>query len=133
VLIPRLALTSIHDSSTIHFPKTSLLVYNTATAGGLTPGFYYWNVNTWTSFGSFNYVLQQNLNTNGHYLSGDGANDGVLLDSNGLVLSKGAFGNGKNLPAQDSGAEMIWYPKKAAFRAGYSTGGWQDNYTGVSS
>jgi len=133
VLIPRLALTGLHDSATIHFPKTSLLVYNTATAGGLTPGFYYWNVNTWTTFGSFNYVLQQNLNTNGHYLSGDGANNGILLDTNGIVVVKGAFGNGKDLTPQDSGATMLWYPKKAAFRAGYNTGPYEDAYLGVNS
>src|SRR5882757_2376787 len=130
VLIPRLALTGIHDSATIHFPKTSLLVYNTATAGTLTPGFYYWNVNTWAPFGGFNYVLQQNLNTNGHYLSGDGGNNGLFLDSNGIVIGRGSFGSGKPLPTQDSGASLIWYPQKAAFRAGYNTGGWQDAYIG---
>ena len=130
VLIPRLALTGIHDSATIHFPKTSLLVYNTATAGILTPGFYYWNVNAWAPFGGFNYVLQQNLNTNGKYISGDGSNNGLLLDSNGIVLGKGALGSGNDLPTQDSGALLIWYPKKAAFRAGYNTGAWQDAYIG---
>src|SRR5882757_1072870 len=118
VLIPRLALTGIHDSATIRFPKTSLLVYNTATAGGLTPGFYYWNVNTWASFGAFNYVLQQNVNTNHKYLSGDGSNNGLLLDSNGIVLSKGVFESGSDLKDTGTGAKLIWYPKKAAFMAG---------------
>src|SRR5882757_64476 len=130
VLIPRLALTGIHDSATIHFPKTSLLVYNTATAGGLNPGFYYWNVNTWTSFGDFNYVLQQNLNTNGKYISGDGGNNGLFLDSNGIIIGKGTAGSGKNLPALDTGANLIWYPKKAAFMAGYNSGVAGDAYIG---
>jgi hypothetical protein len=127
VLIPRLSLTGIHDSATIHFPKTSLLVYNTATAGGLTPGFYYWNVDTWTSFGGFNYVLQQNLNTNGKYISGDGGNNGLFLDSNGIILSTGAQGFGKTLQNTVYGPKLIWYPRKAALRAGYSNSNqWDD-------
>ena len=127
VLIPRLALTGIHDSATIRFPKTSLLVYNTATAGGLTPGFYYWNVNTWASFGAFNDVLQQNLNTNGKYLSGDGGSNGLFLDSNGIVLGKGVFESGKDFKDTGTGAKLIWYPKKAAFMAGYVEGNeWND-------
>jgi hypothetical protein len=41
VLIPRIALTGPTDATTIPNPATSLLVYNTNTAGGLTPGYYY--------------------------------------------------------------------------------------------
>jgi len=41
LLIPRIALTSPTDAVTIPNPATSLLVYNTNTAGGLTPGYYY--------------------------------------------------------------------------------------------
>lgn len=52
VLIPRVALTSITDATTVVNPAggaltTSTLVYNTATAGispnNIIPGFYYWN------------------------------------------------------------------------------------------
>jgi hypothetical protein len=47
LLIPRVALTSATDATTISFPATSLLVYNTGT-GGLTPaGYYYWDGNKW--------------------------------------------------------------------------------------
>ena len=46
VLIPRVALSSTADISTIVSPATSLLVYNTATVGippnNVSPGFYYW-------------------------------------------------------------------------------------------
>jgi hypothetical protein len=41
LLIPRVALTGPTDATTIPNPATSLLVYNTNTAGGLTPGYYY--------------------------------------------------------------------------------------------
>jgi hypothetical protein len=47
VLIPRIALTSNTDVTTIPSPALSLLVYNTGT-GGLTPaGYYYWNGSRW--------------------------------------------------------------------------------------
>lgn len=49
VLIPRLALTSVTDATTITGGNiASLLVYNTATAAGISPGFYYWNGTAWT-------------------------------------------------------------------------------------
>lgn len=51
VLIPRVALSSANSSSPVTGPATSLLVYNTATAGifpnNVTPGFYYWNGSQW--------------------------------------------------------------------------------------
>ena len=64
VLIPRIALTSLTSASPITSPTTSLLIYNTATAGtspaNVTPGFYYWNGTAWvrlddntTNTGSF--------------------------------------------------------------------------------
>ena len=52
LLIPRVALTSVNDVTTIPSPATSLLVYNNGT-GGLTPtGFYYWNGSQWQMIGS---------------------------------------------------------------------------------
>lgn len=52
VLIPRVALTAINSSSPISSPASSLLVYNTASAGtfpnNVTPGFYYWDGNGWS-------------------------------------------------------------------------------------
>ena len=41
MLIPQVALTGVNDASTITTPATSLLIYNTATATGVTPGYYY--------------------------------------------------------------------------------------------
>ncbi len=48
ILIPRVALTGPDDRATISSGNvTSLLVYNTATATGIVPGFYYWNGAKW--------------------------------------------------------------------------------------
>lgn len=51
VLMPRVALTGATDATTIATPATSLIVYNTATAGtapnNVTPGFYYWDSAKW--------------------------------------------------------------------------------------
>jgi hypothetical protein len=51
LLIPNVALTGTNDVTTVSGPATSLLVYNTATAGSgataVTPGFYYWDGSQW--------------------------------------------------------------------------------------
>jgi hypothetical protein len=43
LLIPRIALTSTTTASPVTSPETSLLIYNTATTGDVSPGYYYWN------------------------------------------------------------------------------------------
>jgi hypothetical protein len=52
LLIPRLALTATNVAAPVTAPATSLLIYNTATAGAapfnVVPGFYYWNSAAWT-------------------------------------------------------------------------------------
>jgi len=47
LLMPRVALTGTTDVTTIASPATSLLVYNTATASDVTPGFYYYDGSAW--------------------------------------------------------------------------------------
>jgi hypothetical protein len=51
MLIPRMALTATNVAAPVAAPATSLLVYNTATAGvapnDVTPGFYYWDGTQW--------------------------------------------------------------------------------------
>ena len=57
VLIPQIALTGTLDVTTIASPATSLLIYNTATAGtspnNVTPGYYYWSGTAWTRLSVF--------------------------------------------------------------------------------
>ena len=52
LLIPRVALASTADVTTIPSPTTSLMVYNTANAGvapnNVTPGYYYYTGTAWT-------------------------------------------------------------------------------------
>lgn len=47
VLVPRVTLSSTLVAAPVTTPATSLLVYNTATAGDVTPGFYYWDSSKW--------------------------------------------------------------------------------------
>jgi len=47
MLIPRVPLLNSSDVSTIASPATSLLVYNTALSGDVTPGFYFYNGLAW--------------------------------------------------------------------------------------
>ncbi len=52
LLIPRVALTATNAAGPVTSPATSLLVYNTATAGtapnNVTPGYYFWTGTAWT-------------------------------------------------------------------------------------
>jgi hypothetical protein len=47
LLIPRVAITSYTDVTTIPSPTTSLLIYNTGTGGFSPAGFYYWDGTQW--------------------------------------------------------------------------------------
>ncbi len=74
VLIPRVALTGTTDATTIPLPAISLLVYNTASASDVTPGYYYWNGSKWVRFVSGNGDIT--CNTTNFILKSDG-NNGV--------------------------------------------------------
>ena len=47
LLIPRIALTLTTTAAPVTTPEASLLIYNTSTAGDVTPGYYYWNSTKW--------------------------------------------------------------------------------------
>jgi hypothetical protein len=70
LLVPRIALTATNVASPVTTPATSLLIYNTATAGtspnNVAPGFYYWNGSAWTSLmaGNSAWNLSGNSGTN---------------------------------------------------------------------
>lgn len=66
------------------------------------------------------------------YLRLDGTTtmDGKLTStSDSGAVFKGTYGSG-TIPATGSGVRMMWYPKKAAFRAGRTTTGWDDTNIG---
>ncbi len=54
ILIPRIALQAVNISAPVAGPATSLLLYNTASAGtgtnAITPGYYYWDGTQWVRF-----------------------------------------------------------------------------------
>ncbi|MFC1752500.1 hypothetical protein ACFL96_03800, partial [Thermoproteota archaeon] len=56
------------------------------------------------------------------------------LNSDGGILAKGTFNSGQTLSTTGAGTRMIWYPKKASFRAGQVEGGgtnhWNDSNIG---
>lgn len=52
LLIPRVALTQTTSASPVSSPTASLMVYNTASTGDVTPGYYYWSGSAWVRFGS---------------------------------------------------------------------------------
>ena len=54
LLIPRVELTSTIVAAPVTAPANSLLIYNTGSAGDVTPGFYYWEVNKWVRVMSSN-------------------------------------------------------------------------------
>src|SRR6185436_6653699 len=61
MLIPRVALTATNVADPVISPLTSLLIYNTATAGSgvtaVSPGFYFWNGSGWEKISSSSSVL----------------------------------------------------------------------------
>ncbi len=84
VLIPRIVLTATNIAAPVVAPFTSLLVYNTATAGvspnDVTPGYYYWNGTKWVNIGGDAWKLTGNAGTTA------GTNFIGTIDAQDLVL-----------------------------------------------
>ena len=56
----------------------------------------------------------------------------LSLDSDGGILAKGSYGSGATLSTAGAGTRLIWYPRKAAFRAGKVSGNvWDDANVGA--
>jgi len=51
----------------------------------------------------------------------------LSLDTDGGFMAKGTYGSGETLSTSGEGTRLIWYPRKAAFRAGRVTGSEWDN------
>lgn len=83
LLIPNVALTAKNSVGPITSPATSLLVYNTATAGvspnNVVPGYYYWNGSAWIAF------------------TGTGGNDWSINGNSGTVSTTNFVGNTDNI------------------------------------
>jgi hypothetical protein len=44
----------------------------------------------------------------------------LTLDNDGGIIAKGTHGSGATLATSGEGTKLIWYPRKSAFRAGYT-------------
>lgn len=82
LLVPRVALTALNVAAPVTSPLTSLLIYNTATAGAtpnnVIPGFYYWDGAKWVAF------------------AGNGGKDWSLTGNNGTAPSSVGYGTAVN-------------------------------------
>jgi hypothetical protein len=112
LLAPRVSLTSTSSTSPISTtPADGLLVYNLATTGDVTPGFYYYSTATtsWIRLGTGSSGSGWNLTGNGSTTAGTnflGTTDAIdlVFKTNGTerarILSAGNFGIGTASPAQ---------------------------------
>lgn len=104
MLLPRVALTSLEDTTTIANPANALTVFNTATAGtapnNVVPGYYYWNTNDskWVRLLDKNDEADLRLVGNANHITQDAGFGGNGTDA----------GTGENniLIGENSGAEI---------------------------
>ena len=92
LLIPRVALTSATDQTTIPSPANSLLVYNLGT-GGLSPaGYYYWDGSQWVRFATGSGL---NCSSTNYLIKSDGSS-GIctdIIENNNRNIGIGATPN----------------------------------------
>jgi hypothetical protein len=83
LIIPNVALTATNAQNPVNTPATSLLVYNTATAGAspnnVIPGYYYWDGAKWVALG------------------GQGSNNWALLGNAGTSVATNFLGTTDNV------------------------------------
>lgn len=91
---------------------------------------------TWTQNGNNIYPTDTLTQPNLHVGIGTKTPEFKLsLQNDGGIIAEGTFGSGNVLPNLGPSSRMIWYPRKASFRAGYVSGAqWSDaNIGGYSS
>ena len=94
LLLPRIALNNT-TTATVTTPTVSELVYNTATAGDVTPGFYYWDGTKWvrlsisSSTSSNDWALLGNAGTTA------GTNFIGTTDNQDLIFKRNNIQSGK--------------------------------------
>ena len=105
LLIPRVALTGTGDNTTISSAATSLLIYNTATAGSsptnVVPGYYWWNGSSWIPLGTNNTAASLAWSTTGNTGTTAGTNfigttdavDWIVKTTNTQALRVSSSGN----------------------------------------
>lgn len=110
LLIPRVALTATNVAAPVAAPATSLLVYNTNTAGAaataVTPGFYFWNGTQWTPLKGGDNTLDMAYDEGGpgagRIITADAGRveingtGGLLVNANTATISEAALINNTN-------------------------------------
>jgi hypothetical protein len=96
ILVPRVGLTGTDDVSTIAGASTSLLIYNTATVGDVSPGYYYWDGTNWIRFAT-------SQGSGGHYV-GELYGGGIVF----AVYANGQHGLIASLDDLDNGSGAEW-------------------------
>lgn len=133
MLIPRL---SLAERIAVASPATGLMIYQTDNA----PGFYFYDGAAWISITSAsNNLWIKNVN---HIYNSNTSNVGIgintplarlhVADSAVLFSATGNIpGVPGGPPVSGAGRRMLWYPDKAAFRAGYAlTNYWDEANVG---
>lgn len=149
LLIPRISLISTTDTNTIRNPATSLMVYNTATANDVTPGFYYWE-GSWKKFSS---GTTSTPSTGGWNLTGNTVTGTDFLGTNnyfplifkvngnpfsrfhpngGLALGNGAAANDNNSVAIGTNATATTSNQAVAIGPSSNAAGYQSVAIGLS-
>lgn len=103
LLIPRVALIKTTDAAPVATPANSLLVYNTAISGDVTPGFYYWETNQWVRFISATTEKTVTV-SQGENVAVSATTDAGTNTTNYEVSIKGGDANGKVLVTKIDGA-----------------------------
>ena len=92
LLIPRINLISASDITTIINPRTSLLIYNTATTTGIdnvSPGFYYWDSTKWVSLNNnLNWLITGNNNITSSNFLGTTNSNAISIRTDNVEKSK---------------------------------------------
>jgi hypothetical protein len=115
-LAPRMTKTERDAINTVTSASKGLLIYQTDN----TPGFYYYDGTVWTALAGSSSSAGVDLTTD------QSVGGKKTFTSNDGLLSTGTFGSG-TASSLNAGTRMMWYPKKAAFRAGYVDGTqWDD-------
>jgi hypothetical protein len=117
LLIPRVALTAANVAGPVTSPLTSLLIYNTATAGtspnDVVPGFYFWDGSKWQRFVSSTFLNAQafsaigkfyaTLSWGGNWLNGTAltftiTDANVVYGSQVSQINAGFYGTSASIP-----------------------------------
>ncbi|WP_169720781.1 autotransporter outer membrane beta-barrel domain-containing protein, partial [Arenibacter certesii] len=121
LLIPRLKLSSTTVASPVTAPAESLLVYNTATAGDVTPGYYYWQAGKWVRFAMVQDIssletvttLTDNANGTFTYKNEDGVDVTFSANTTNVTVADGVYtftdGTGATITTIDTNADAIIY------------------------